>query len=235
MRISNFCRLLVFSLFVAVNAGAQGLQDLNQISFNVKQKLLRELSNRYPQAKFDIEVSRLDPRLRLAQCDEPLTLNNKSRSQNASNMTVQVVCHGSTPWSLYISSRIQQWMPVVISRRDLIKGVHLTEADLTTEVRDIRRMNSGFITDKNQIIGMQVRRPLKAGEGLRSSSLAPPLLVEKGDQVTVIASSGNFSVKIAGIALTKGKLGDQIRVQNTATEKVIKARVIEKGQVSVTL
>lgn len=235
MRVSNFCRLLYISLFLAGNACAQGFHDLNQITFSVKQQLLQELTSKHPDARFEISVNRLDPRLRLPQCDEALTLKNKSRNQNASNMTVQVSCQGTTPWSLYISSQIKQWMPVVISSRAVAKGVHLTQEDLKTEIRDVRRMNSGAITDTNQVIGMQLKRPLRANESIRSSSLSPPLLVEKGDQVTVIASSGSFSVKIAGIALAKGKLGDQIRVQNAITEKIIKARITEKGQVSVTL
>ena len=57
------------------------------------------------QGRYDIQINRLDPRLRLAACDRELTVALESPAQPIGRVTVSVRCEGSTPWSIYVPRR----------------------------------------------------------------------------------------------------------------------------------
>ena len=84
-------------------------------------------------------------------------------------------------------------------------------------------------------MGMVSKRSIRQGEVVRLSNMAPPLLVAKGDHVKITAAAGQLSVSTNGIALTKGRKGEQIRVRNIGSEKILRARITGQGRVNVIL
>lgn len=60
-------------------------------------------------------------------------------------------------------------------------------------------------------------------------------VVHKGDQVVISAGSSTIQVKMPGEALSAGAIGDQIRVRNLNSKRVVKARVTGPGQVEVAM
>lgn len=232
MRLRSFWARLFTTFCLSCSAYALPVQDLSDLP-NQVEKFLQQQLKANAVKRLEISVKRPDPRLRLNQCDKELTLSNKSRNLSASNMTIQVACEGSRPWSFFVSAQVKQWAAIVTANSDLDKGHILTAADLSHTEQDISRIGHGFYQDPQSVVGMAVKRSINKGSPVRSAALTPPLLISKGDQVTIIASNGPISVKIAGEALAHGKQGQQIRVKNSHSERVIKARVTGKGTVSV--
>ncbi|MCY1454933.1 flagella basal body P-ring formation protein FlgA [compost metagenome] len=58
-------------------------------------------------------------------------------------------------------------------------------------------------------------------------------MVSKGDQVVISAMSPAINVRMPGEALSNGAPGEQIRVRNLSSGRVVKARVKGPGQVQV--
>ena len=58
-------------------------------------------------------------------------------------------------------------------------------------------------------------------------------VVSKGDQVVISAASASINVRMPGEALANGAPGEQIRVRNLSSSRVIRARVKAPGQVQV--
>ncbi|WP_121363151.1 flagellar basal body P-ring formation chaperone FlgA, partial [Pseudomonas aeruginosa] len=56
-----------------------------------------------------------------------------------------------------------------------------------------------------------------------------------GDQVVILARTATINVKMPGEALSDGAPGQQIRVRNLRSQRIIKARVIEPGTVEVNM
>lgn len=56
-----------------------------------------------------------------------------------------------------------------------------------------------------------------------------PLLVKKGDSVTIFVDMGAIQVQAPGRALADGKLGEQIKVMNTSSERIVEGIVTEEG------
>jgi flagella basal body P-ring formation protein FlgA len=80
------------------------------------------------------------------------------------------------------------------------------------------------------VVGLSGKRMLRAGEVLRMALLAAPMVVKRGDAVTIVARSEQIEVSMAGEALDSGARGALVRVRN-ANGAVLRARVTGEGTV----
>jgi hypothetical protein len=59
------------------------------------------------QGRHEIRVNRLDPRLRLPLCDQPLTTTLESPAQPLGRVTTRVRCDGSAPWTVFVPAEVR--------------------------------------------------------------------------------------------------------------------------------
>lgn len=214
-------------------ASASQWQDLSGVPRAAEHYLAGVLQKNFPGDQTRIEIATIDPRLRLTPCDKPLTYSTHSNQLSASNVTLRVECKGSSPWSFYLGSEVQRLRPILVASRNLGRGNLITATDFSLELRDVSSLGNNTLSDPARALGQQTRRPIGQGDSIRLTSLTAPRVVEKGDSVTMKAAGGGISVITTGVAMTGGKVGDQIRVQNQTSERIIKARVTGRGQVEV--
>ncbi len=79
---------------------------------------------------------------------------------------------------------------------------------------------------------------LRVGEeevrvALRADVVCPPPVLESGDRVRIVARAGPVVASAPGIAAQAGRIGETIRVTNTATRTSVVARVVDAGTVEV--
>ena len=86
----------------------------------------------------------------------------------------------------------------------------------------------------DQIVGMQLVRPIGPGQKLLLSDLTRPPLVRKGDIVQAELSAGGLSVAGQVMAMDSGAAGEVVRVQNVTSHLFLFARVTGLGRVMVT-
>ena len=60
-------------------------------------------------------------------------------------------------------------------------------------------------------------------------------IVCKGEMVTILANSSSFQIKTNGTALSDGTVGEQVRIKNNRSGKVISARVKAINKVVINL
>jgi len=80
-----------------------------------------------------IETGRLDPRLRLKRCQQPLTVSPLSQRNNSANMTVIVKCETSSPWTIYIPIKIKTYIRVAVANHPLSRRVPISKEDIRFE------------------------------------------------------------------------------------------------------
>ena len=88
-----------------------------------------------------------------------------------------------------------------------------------------------YLLDPAQAIGMQLKRNVSADNVLSYTQLENNRIVRRGDKVVISSGNSSVSVKMPGEALEDGTQGEQIRVRNTRSNRVIRARVTGPGQV----
>lgn len=186
-------------------------------------------------ARYEVEVNRLDPRLRLAQCDQPLIARLETPAQPVGRTTVRVSCEGSAPWSIFVPAQVRLYRDVVVARRPLSRNGTLEQADVALAERDVSQLNQGYLTALDQAIGNRLNRSVQPDQILTPTTVTIAATVRKGDHVVISAQSSAMSVRMPGEALSDGALGEQIRVRNQRSGRVIKARVVAPGQVEVAM
>ncbi len=219
---------------IALPALAQAPQELAAIQTQVTD-YLQQYYQSSDIERTKITVGRLDPRLRLAACQSPLELKHDDAERRGGNLTVHTRCPGPTPWSLYVPSEVAVYRQIAVASRSLGRGHQLAAGDITLAVRNTGQLRQGFVTQPEAALGMALRRPLQAGDPVRLSQLEAPTVVRRGDQVRLKARTGTITVDTKGTALSDGRVGEQVRVRNDSSERVVRGRVIGPGAVEVVL
>ncbi|QLG94512.1 flagellar basal body P-ring formation protein FlgA [Pseudomonas yamanorum] len=185
--------------------------------------------------RYEIQVSPLDPRLRMPMCDKELTATLESPAQPIGRVTVRVRCDGASPWTVFVPAQVKLFRDVVVVTRPLKRTGIIGFEDVALRERDISQINQGYLTSVDQAIGQKLTRPMVTDQVITLVHLEQAEVVRKGDQVVISANSGTLTVKMPGEALSNGGMSEQIRVKNLNSNRVIKARVTAPGQVEVAL
>lgn len=240
-RLIPHLKLLLLAAMIfssAIHAQSAGgdtkVENINQLRQKVAQFLTGEYQT-LQATKVEIKVGSLDQRLRLAACSETLAFNLLDTTGNGGNVNVQVVCNrantASGRWTILVPALATVFRPVAIAGRALQRGEPITAADVETEIRDMSQYRQGFALEPELIIGKEAKYPVAKGEAFRTSALGAPLVIKRGEEVSIQATVGAISVVTNGVATGDGRLGQQIRVKNNQSERIINARVVGPGKV----
>lgn len=132
-----------------------------------------------------------------------------------------------------IVARLVYHVSVPVLTHAMAPGATIAAADVRTLTVRRDRLATDSATDPAQLIGKTPRRPLAAGTPVRLDDLAAPLLVHRGALVTLVLETPNLRLTSQGKALDDGTLGALVRVQNTASNRVIDATVLAEGVAAV--
>jgi flagella basal body P-ring formation protein FlgA len=92
---------------------------------------------------------------------------------------------------------------------------------------------SDALTAADQAIGMEAKVALAAAAPLPRAALAAPVVVKKGDLVTMIVETPAMKLAVSGEALEPGAIGAGIKVMNRSSKQMVAGKVIDHGVVLV--
>ncbi|ENM5854204.1 flagellar basal body P-ring formation protein FlgA [Vibrio mimicus] len=153
---------------------------------------------------------------------QPLPVGNLKRSVSCEDL--------NSPWRINVTIKSVLNLPVVVAKTTLRRDETIQASDLKIEKRTLTRQED-FYTNTQQVIGLETTRRIRSGQIVSPNILRSSPLVEKGNEVMIIASKDGFTATTKGIALEQGGKGQQIEVQNSASGKVIRAVVTDLNQV----
>ena len=94
---------------------------------------------------------------------------------------------------------------------------------------DWNALMSGVPTKIDEVAGLQTRRVLSSGQPFRGDDVRRPIVVTKGQSVTMQFSAPGVELVAMGRAMTEGGVGDTVTVQNPASFRMVSATVISPG------
>jgi flagellar basal body P-ring formation protein FlgA len=144
-----------------------------------------------------------------------------------------LVSLGERQASLRISGVVIEMREVAVLTRGLNRGEPVKEGDVTLERRPRDAVAADAQGSATAIVGEVAQHPLTAGTALRVSDTAPPELVARGENVTIVYETASVSLSMRGLANEGGRLGAVVNVVNVASKKVLQATVVGPGRVSV--
>jgi flagellar basal body P-ring formation protein FlgA len=177
-----------------------------------------------------VTAAKLDSRLRLDACDQPLQTFEQSATALRERVTVGVRCTAANTWTLFVPVAVEVEIPVLVLRRALARRARVAIIDVEPETRRVPGTAATFLLDTASLQGHRLKRSLPAGTALTVDMLVPDVVVRRGQQVTLIAASGPVEIRAQGHALTEGGVDDRVRVQNMSSLKVVEG-VVESDSV----
>ena len=123
---------------------------------------------------------------------------------------------------------------IVVPAHDINRGDTISESDLIYATVDGAQLTSGVPTKMDEIKGMQARRTLAAGQAFRSDDVRRPIVILKGQTVTMEFAAPGVELSAMGRAMSEGGVGDTVTVQNPASYRMISGVVIAPGVVRAT-
>lgn len=141
---------------------------------------------------------------------------------------------GMNPIDTRISGRIEEMAEAPVALTRLLPETVLRSDDVRIARVRTALLQNEIARSVDQIVGMQLRRPVAAGQPLRLTDLTRPPLVQRGSTVQIELSLSGLSVTGQAVALDAGAGGEKIRVQNMSSHALLFAQVVGPGQVRVT-
>jgi flagella basal body P-ring formation protein FlgA len=120
---------------------------------------------------------------------------------------------------------------IVVPARDIMRGEVIGESDLTFADVSTTATPATTVTKFEALTGMQARRMLRAGQSIRPDDVRRPVVVTKGQTVTMIFSAPGVELAATGRAMSEGGVGDTVTIQNPASFRMISATVTGPGAV----
>lgn len=181
------------------------------------------------QGELNVQAGNLDSRLRLSNCQSPLDVSVPGRQSLNKSVTVMVTCN-EDDWQVYVPVQISLLTPIVVAKRPLDRGVMLTSDDLTIQLVDARFQRGQTYTDVSTVVGSRIKRVVGIGQPVQGNDIC---MVCRSDEVVITATGNGLNIIAKGTALSDGALGEQIKVRNSKSNRIVDATITSVGQVIV--
>ena len=155
------------------------------------------------------------------------------RYNSPTAVMIDVSVNGQTVSKMSLRLDVKLYQQVVVAAVQMSPGEIVTTEKLRYERMDTGHLKLGYFTDVNKVQGLMTRRLLMPSAVLTDSVVSRPLLIKRGNMVTILARMGGMEVTAAGQAMQDGNEGQLIRVQNISSGKTISAKVLDTSTVQV--
>jgi flagella basal body P-ring formation protein FlgA len=185
-------------------------------------------------ARVEIEIGKLDPRLRLAPCRriEP-QLPPNGALWGRTRIGLRCV-EGERAWQVWLPVVVKVFAPALVPVRALPAGTVLVAEHLQPAEVDWAEQAAAPFTQASALLGRSLAHAMQPGQAVRAGDLRLRQWFAAGDTVRVRARGDGFSVSGEGQAMGAGIEGQSVRVR-TESGRVLTGLPVAAHQVEVVL
>ena len=132
----------------------------------------------------------------------------------------------------WISGQIKAQRQVVKAARIFRANDTIQDTDLMLELSDVT-FTKDYYLHKSEVVGKKASRLVSTGNLLTSQDIQRDYHVRQGQTVKTVTGNETFEISMQTVAQESGVAGDTIRVRNTANQKIMSARIVDKGTVRI--
>ncbi|MCE5264226.1 MAG: flagellar basal body P-ring formation chaperone FlgA [Deltaproteobacteria bacterium] len=132
-----------------------------------------------------------------------------------------------------VRARIEVLRDVVTAARGMASGTILSESDLRTVRRWVRRIPPNALVSTESAAGKRLAVQVVAGTEILTPMLKEIPLVRRGKMVKMVFENGPMQIVTVGMSEEDGVAGNIIRVKNVTSNKTIYAKVLSDSIVGV--
>ncbi|HEY4583222.1 MAG TPA: flagellar basal body P-ring formation chaperone FlgA [Lysobacter sp.] len=170
----------------------------------------------------------VDAAVRMPACGQPLS------AVALGPRMAEVRCPDPSGWRLTVPARVRREADVVVLTAPVRGGVAIEAAQLAVQRRDVAGGSGVGMADPSQVAGRIARRALPAGAVVTAGDLADGAgALKRGDPVVIVSRAGGIEVRMGGRALGSAVSGAVVAVENLASRRIVRGRLVADGVVEV--
>ncbi len=183
----------------------------------------------------DIKISGADKKISLpaglvkANFRPPLS----GKFEGAFLLTTELEVDGRVVRVLPLRVTVEVFHPVVVTTRRVEKGDKFSRENVSLVRTSTSKIMGQYMDRLDSVLGRTAAAPMVPGTVVRINSLFDPPVVKRGQNVQAIVQYGNVEITVQVRATEDGKAGDMIRVENSETHKLLRAKVLDEKTVLV--
>lgn len=140
---------------------------------------------------------------------------------------------GSDEVRFQLRAVADEWRLMPVAAKPLTKGSIISASDIQLQKMNGTSVGKDVLENIGDVVGRTVARDVGQGEMFRSNSVMIPAVISSGSRVTLLFREKLLEATAGGVALENGALGQEIKVRNEQSKKVVIGRVTESGLVTV--
>lgn len=174
-----------------------------------------------------VEAS-VDASLRMPTCTQPL------QGVATGPRRAEVRCPDAPGWRLTVPARVRREADVVVLTAPVRAGAPIEAGQLAVQRRDLATGRGAGLADPAQVAGRIARRALPAGAVVGAADLSDGAgMLKRGDPVVLVSRAGGIEVRVGGRALGPAASGAIVAVENLASRRIVRGRLVGDGVVEV--
>lgn len=225
---------------LSLQAQAQGTADPAWVP-QVQRFALEAARHQAPGRRIEVEVGKLDPRLRLAPCRraQPYLAGSQrlwGRSRVGLRCAEAVPAGGGAAagaWSVSVPVTVKVFGLAYVAAAPLAAGSVIAAADMAQAEVDLAESPSSALTDAARATGRTLARGVASGKVLRESDLRPRVWFAAGDEVRLVSRGAGFQASATGQALSPGIEGQPVRAR-TESGRIVKGLAVAHKEIDLT-
>jgi len=149
--------------------------------------------------------------------------------------TLIVMADGMPSIRMRVAGRAIATAPAIVATRRLAIGEVVRSEDVKLVQLRAERVRPGSAQRLEDVVGMQLRRPIGPDLPFMGADLMVPHVIAKNETVTMIVEGPGISLTTQGRALEAAPRGGRLSVMNLSSRNVVEAEAIGPGRVQVRL
>lgn len=157
----------------------------------------------------------------------------ETRDPSRVNFDVRVAVNDVEEARFNVTGAVDEWKEIPIAIRTLGKGQVVKPEDVRMARLNVSALPRDAASDEKSVVGRSLSQEVSAGDFFKAGKLSVPPVVTEGQQITVRFRTKSLEATATGIALESGAAGEEIRVKNSVSKKIITGNVVEPGLVEI--
>ncbi len=149
------------------------------------------------------------------------------------SFSINAIVDGEKQPPFTVSASVEEWGMMPVAKRTVSRGSLIAADDVVMARVNLAALPGDALRKDEDVIGLEVNRDISFGEIFRKEKLTIPPLVTAGAKVTMLYRRGPFEATATGIALESGVRGQEIKIKNETSKKVVSGVVLEPGIIGV--
>ena len=149
------------------------------------------------------------------------------------NATLKITGGTALPQTVNLRGVAERMVRVPVLKRSMKNGDIIGQNDISWTTEKAATIRRDIVRDTTALIGATPRRGLSAGQTITDQDLQMPILVSRGDLVTIVFRQNGMYLTAKGRAMEDGAMGQVVKVSNTNSNRQLEAQVTNTKEVTI--